>query len=139
MIDRAGLQQPRSQVSEGIIYFLLLDQFDIEVPFCGVIEVKSDNADGEHELAFGVEGEGGGFGFEEVFYLAEPGDSLLVDEFDGTSTRQIVKYCKYDDRSDGARQSPVHGAVFVPEKLGEGKEVEEEEKLDYTLFTAHCC
>ena len=58
---------------------MLLNQFDIEVPFCGIVEVESDNADGEHELALRVESEGGGFRFEGVFNLAEPGDGLLVD------------------------------------------------------------
>ena len=79
MINRTRFQQTCSQVSESFINFLLLNQFNIEVPFSGVVEVKSDNTDGEHELAFEVEGEGGGGRFEGVVFLAEPGDGLLVD------------------------------------------------------------
>ena len=79
MIDRARLKQPCSQVSESLIDSLFLNQFDVEVSLCGIVEVESQNPNGEHELALKVEGEGGGGRFEGVVFLAEPGDGLLVD------------------------------------------------------------
>ena len=137
MIDRACFQQSRSQISESFIDSLLLNQFDIEVPFCGIVEIESQNTDGEHELAFKVESEGGGGWFEGVVFLAEPSDGLLVDQLEGISSEEIKEDGKDDDGSEGARYGSVHGAVFVPEVLGQGEEVEDEEECDEILFATH--
>ena len=137
MIDCARFQQPCSQVNESLIDSLLLDQFNIEVPFCGIVEVESQNADGEHELTLKVEGEGGGRGFEGVVSLAEPGDGFLVDKFHGIAGKEVEEDSEDDDRSEGARYGSVHGAVFVPEVLGEWEEVEDEEECNEVLLATH--
>ena len=79
MIDRARFQQTCPQVSESFIDSLFLNQLDIKIPFCGIVEIESQNANGEHELTLKIKGEGGGGRFEGVVFLAEPGDGLLVD------------------------------------------------------------
>ena len=79
MFDRARFQQTCSQVSESFIDSLFLNQLDIKIPFSGIVEIESQNANGEHKLTLKVEGEGGAGRFEGVVSLAEPGDGLLVD------------------------------------------------------------